>query len=131
MTAMAPAVVKAIEEIRLSLPNCQVDTHHDGSGGAFVIVRGDLLGPPYAQIDTWIGFQITFPYPYADVYPHFTRPDLKRTDGKALGEGFGVQAQFRGQPAIQISRRSNKLNPATDTASLKLLKVLQWMKTRP
>lgn len=88
------------------------------------------LGPPYAQADTWIGFQITFQYPYADVYPHFTRPDLTRLDGRALGEGFGT-AQFRNQPAIQISRRSNKLNPATDTATLKLLKVLQWLRTHP
>ncbi len=131
MTETKPAVAKATEEIRSCFPNCQVELYPDGSGGAFVIVRDIPLGPPYAQLDTWIGFQITFQYPYADVYPHFTRPDLTRTDQKRLGEGFGMTAQFRGQPAIQISRRSNKLNPATDTASLKLLKVLQWLKTRP
>jgi len=131
MTELKADVQKAIEEIRVNFSNCQVEVYPDGSGGAFVVVRGDLLGPPYVQADTWMGFQITFQYPYADVYPHFTRPDLKRTDGKSLGEGFGMSAQFRGQPAIQISRRSNKLNPATDTASLKLLKVLKWMKARP
>jgi hypothetical protein len=57
------------------------------------------------------------------------RPDLSRIDGKALGEGLG-HAQFRGQAAVQISRRSNKLNPATDTAALKLLKVLKWLRSR-
>jgi|SRR5580658_6971599 hypothetical protein len=131
MSEIKPAVLKAIEEIRSSFPDCQVEVFPDGSGGAFVVVRGIPLGAPYAQADTWLGFQITFQYPYADVYPHFTRPDLTRIDKKPLGEGFGISAQFRGQPAIQISRRSNKLNPATDTASLKLHKVLQWLKTRP
>jgi hypothetical protein len=131
MTEMTAAVVKAIEEIRLSFPDCQVDVDPDGPGGAFVVVRNIPLAAPYAQDNTWMAFQITFQYPYADVYPHFTRPDLTRTDRKPLGEGFGISAQYRGQPAIQISRRSNKLNPATDTASLKLLKVLQWVKTRP
>ena len=37
-------------------------------------------------------------------------------------------ASFQGQPAIQVSRRSNRLNPETDTAALKLLKVVTWMK---
>ncbi len=131
MTEVKPAVVKAIEEIRSSFSDCQVEMYPDGSGGASVVVRGIPLAPPYAQADTWMGFQITFQYPYADVYPHFTRCDLARKDGTPLGEGFGMSAQFRGQPAIQISRRSNKLNPATDTASLKLQKVLLWMKQRP
>lgn len=129
MTAMTPKVVKTVEEILSTFQECLVESELDGSGGAFVVVRGIPLGPPYTHTETWIGFQITFQYPYADVYPHFTRPDLTRLDGQALGEGLGL-AQFRNQPAIQISRRSNKLNPATDTATLKLLKVLQWLRTR-
>lgn len=124
---MNPAVAQAIEQIRASFPGCSVEVEPDGSGGAYVIVRGLRLGKPYQQEDTWIGFQITFQYPYADVYPHFTRSDLKRADGKDLQAGLGSNAQFRGQPAIQISRRSNKLNPATDTAALKLLKVHKWL----
>lgn len=130
MSALAPAIEKAIDEIRSSVADCPVEVEPDGAGGAFVTVRAVPLGPPYMQADTWIGFQITFQYPYADVYPHFCRPDLARIDGRALGDGLG-QAQFREKPAVQISRRSNKLNPATDTAALKLLKVLQWLRTHP
>jgi hypothetical protein len=130
MTAITAPVEKAIGEIRSSFQDCPVEADTDGAGGAFLIVRNILLGPPYAQPDTWIRFQITFQYPYADVYPHFARHDLTRLDGRGLGEGFG-NAQFRNQPAIQISRKSNKLNPATDTALLKLLKVLQWLRTHP
>lgn len=130
MTAIGSTVEKAIAELHASFSGDAVEAEADGSGGAYVVVRGIPLGPPYTHADTWIGFQVTFQYPYADVYPHFTRPDLARVDGRALGEGFGV-AQFRNQPAIQISRRSNKLNPTTDTATLKLLKVLQWLRTHP
>ncbi len=130
MSTITPPVEKAIGEIRSSFQDCPVEADPDGAGGAFVTVRQVPLSVPYAQPDTWIGFQITFQYPYADVYPHFVRSDLSRLDGRPLGEGFG-NAQFRNQPAIQLSRRSNKLNPATDTATLKLLKVLQWLRTHP
>ena len=128
MSKLTPAVAKAIEEIRCTFEGCGVEVESDGSGGAVVVVRGVPMGRPYAQAEVWFGFHITFQYPYADVYPHFTNPDLERSDGGGLGGGFGT-ASFRGQPAIQISRRSNRLNPETDTALLKLLKVVTWMKS--
>jgi hypothetical protein len=129
VTAPTAAVEKAIGEVRACFPNNPLEVVPDGSGGAFVIMQVIPLGPPWAQADTWIGFQITFQYPYADVYPHFVRPDLSRVDGKPLGAGLG-HAQFRSQTAVQVSRRSNKLNPATDTATLKLLKVLKWLRSQ-
>ena len=127
MTTIVPAVAKAIEEIRCTFDHCVVEAEADGSGGAVVVVKRIPMGRPYIQAEVWIGFQITFQYPYADVYPHFTNADLARSDTGGLGGGFGT-ATFRGQPAIQISRRSNRLNPETDTAALKLLKVIRWMK---
>ena len=127
---LAPAVAEAIEQIRRSFPSCPVEAESDGAGGATVTVREMALGAPYAQPDTWIGFLITFQYPYADVYPHFTRADITRVDGRPLGEGLGA-AQFNRAPAIQISRRSNRWNPATDTATLKLLKVYRWLLAHP
>lgn len=48
----------------------------------------------------------------------------------SLGEGMSA-TQYEGRSAIQISRRSNRLNPATDTALIKLLKVLDWLRGRP
>ena len=127
MSTIVAAVVKAIEEIRRTFDQCAIEAESDGSGGAIVVVKGISMGCTYVQTEVWIGFQITFQYPYADVYPHFTNVDLVRSDAGGLGSGFGT-ATFRGQPAIQISRRSNKLNPKTDTAALKLLKVIRWMK---
>ena len=129
MSGVLPAVAQAINEIRCTFEGCGVEAEADGSGGAFVVVTGIRLGRPYAQEAVWIGFLITFQYPYADVYPHFTTGELTRLNGGGLGEGFGL-GSFRGRPAMQISRRSNRLNPQTDTAALKLLKVVRWIKTR-
>ena len=127
MNEVVPQVSNAIEELRCMFDACTVEAEPDGSGGAIVVVSGIPMGCPYVQSELWIGFRITFQYPYADVYPHFTNADLARSDGRSLGGGFGT-ATFRGHPAIQISRRSNRLNPDMDTAGLKLLKVVHWMK---
>jgi hypothetical protein len=130
MTQIQPQIEKAIADIRSTFTECGVEVEPDGGGGAYVTLNDVPLGPPYAQQKIWVGFQITFQYPYADVYPHFTCAELARTDGRSLGEGIG-NANWRGRAATQLSRRSNKLNPATDTAALKLLKVMQWLRTHP
>ena len=127
MSTIIPAVAEAIEEIRCTFGQSTVEAKPDGSGGAVVVVRDIPMGCPYVQAKVWIGFRITFQYPYADVYPHFTNADLARSDESNLGGGFGT-ATFQDQPAIQISRRSNRLNPEIDTAALKLLKIIKWMK---
>ena len=129
MSTIVPAVANAIEEIRCTFEGCDVDVEADGSGGALLVVRDVPMGCPYVQPEVWCGFRITFQYPYADVYPHFTNADLARSDGGSLASGFGT-ASFQGQPAIQISRRSNRLNPERDTAALKLLKVIAWMRSQ-
>jgi hypothetical protein len=127
---MNPEVADAIEKIRATVQPSLVTVREDGEGGAFVIVEGTDPGPLYEQPHTWIGFRITFQYPYSDVYPHYVRGDLTRCDQQPLGEGTSATT-FEGRPAIQLSRRSNHLNPATDTAVIKLLKVLTWLSTRP
>lgn len=128
---MTPDVKTAVDAIADAFGSGSVDAIEDGQGGAFVTVRDvSLDGGHYQQATTSVSFQITHTYPYADVYPHFVRHDLSRSDGKPLGEGTSM-GNFRGQSAIQISRRSNRLNPATDTALLKLYKVMRWLNSRP
>jgi len=127
--ALTAEVAEAIDEIRSSFPDSKLDFHEDGEGGAFVFVDPVDPGPPYQQRETWIGFRVTFQYPYADVYPHFVRADLARADGAPLGEGTAAST-FDGRPAVQLSRRSNRLNPETDTAAIKLHKVLTWLRSR-
>jgi hypothetical protein len=127
---ITPPVAEAIEEIRATFEGAAITARADGEGGAYVRIDPVDPGPPYAQRATWIGFRVTAQYPYSDVYPLFVRHDLCRTDGQALGEGFTGNQTFDGQPAVQVSRRSNHLNPATDTAAIKVLKVLSWTASR-
>jgi|SRR5580700_2436144 len=128
---MTAEVQGAIQEIIQAFPGCRLEPVEDGQGGAVVMLHDVLIdGPLYQQANTWVGFQITHTYPYADVYPHFVRHDLSRRDGKPLGDGTSL-GSFRNQPAIQISRRSNRHDPVTDTALLKLCKVLRWLNSRP
>jgi len=122
-------VSEAVEQIRTNFPESVLLAREDGQGGATVRIEAMPLGSPYVQPETWVGFRVTFQYPYADVYPHFVRPDLARLDGRALGEAI-TPSTFDGQPALQLSRRSNQLNPATDTALIKLLKVMDWLRRR-
>jgi len=128
---MNDQVVRAIEEIRETFPAKECVVEEDGDGGAFVIVGDVDLGPLYTPAASWVGFRITFQYPHADVYPHFVRCDLRRSDGKPLGEAIQGGQTFQGRPALMLSRRSTRLNPNTDTAALKLLKVVRWLSTRP
>lgn len=125
---MTPEVAAAVDEIKAAFPNATVVVKEEGD--AVVVLLDPIdLGEPYAQSETWIGFRITFQYPYSDVYPHFVRGDLSRVDGAGLGEGMSVTT-FDGRPAVQISRRSNQLDPTTGTALIKLHKVLAWLRTR-
>lgn len=126
---MTPEVAEAVDEIRSSFQESAVDVREDGEGGAVVFVEPVDPGPQYQQRSTWVGFRITFQYPYSDVYPHFVRGDLARVDGAPLGEGTSVTS-FEGRPSVQLSRRSNRLNPETDTAVIKLHKVLAWLRSR-
>ena len=128
---MTPDVAAAIEEIRHDYPDAAVTVREDADGGAFVTIDPVDPGPAYVQETTWVKFHITFQYPQSDVYPHFVRPDLSRKDGQGLGDGMSAsRAPNDEEAAIQISRRSNRLNPATDTAALKLTKVLEWLRAR-
>lgn len=126
---MAPDVAAAIKEVAAVYPNA--DAEPDGDGGARVIVHDLPLAAIYRQRQTWCEFHVTYGYPSADVYPHFVRADLSRVDEASLGDAMSQGCSPRGTPSIQISRRSNRLNPATDTALLKLQKVLRWLNDRP
>lgn len=128
--ARTDAVDQAIVEIERCVAPATVTVVDDSEGGASVIVEDMPLGGPWAEPTTWIGFRITYTYPYSDVYPHFVRRGLTRTDGAPIGEAMS-HATFEGREAIQVSRVSNKRDPARETAVLKLLKVLTWLRSRP
>jgi hypothetical protein len=126
---MKAAVQRAIDELRATFPNAALTIDEDSDGGAYVTLDPVPLLGPYTQSETWVSFHIGFQYPASDVYPHFMRHDLTRKDHAALGAGMSG-AQHRGRAAIQVSRRSNKLDPAIQTAAHKLLKILAWLEAQ-
>ena len=77
---MTEDVEAAIEEIRAAYPEATVTAVADPEGGAYVTVDSIDPGPRYLPRETWVKFHVTFQYPMSDVYPHFVRPDLRRTD---------------------------------------------------
>jgi hypothetical protein len=136
---MNASVQQAIEEIRIAFPGHQVEAESDEQDGAFVKVHDLHVGDQYEPSQSWVAFRITFQYPHADVYPHFCVVGLKRKDGKPLGIEFQSNNKWqtptkqmpeRSEPATMISRKSRKVNPATDTAALKLQKVLDWVRSK-
>lgn len=128
LVGVAAHVVNAIEEVREQFPGHPMTVTADGAGGASVIIDDVTPGSPYVESTTWLGFQITSVYPDADIYPHYTGR-LQRVDGRLHGEGFS-EAEWQGRPALQLSRRSNHWNRATDTAALKAMKVMAWLASR-
>ena len=98
-------------------------------GGAAVTIDPVDVGPRYVPQKTWIKFLIGFQYPLSDIYPLFVHPELVRTDGQAHGEAI-TAATFEGEPALQISRRSNRMDSDIDTAALKVTKVVQWLRNQ-
>lgn len=130
MGTMAPEVAEAIEGVRTAYAGHDVEVVPEAQGGAYVAVGNLPLGDRYAPCQSWVGFLIPFQYPSADVYPHFIDGTVTPTDGAPLGDGFSGPTEWQGRRAWQVSRRSNRWNPATDTAALKLAKVMEWLRSR-
>lgn len=123
---ITPEVATAIKELEDAFGAAAVTTKEDGQGGAWVVVDSVPLGSPYEQADTWVGFQITYLHPQADIYPLHVRRDLQRVDGAGLGTSTS-ESSFDGRPSIQLSRRSNRRDPETFDALLKLDRVMTWL----
>jgi hypothetical protein len=127
-TSISPVVQRAIDEVGRTFDGHLTISAADGSGGAFVVIEGVILSDRFEQGATWIGFQISYLYPAADVYPHYVRVDLSMRDGCPLGAGFSPTTWgYDNRPAVQVSRRSNRWDPRVDTAALKAVKVLAWI----
>lgn len=130
---MKPEVTEAIEQIRVQFSGSTMETKPDQQGGAYVMVDPVDLGDLYTEETrySWIGFHLPFSYPFADIYPHHVRRDLSRCDGKALSEGMSLSRyEGFGRDSVQLSRRSNHRDASIETALHKLLKVIEWAKSR-
>jgi hypothetical protein len=125
---MTPEVAVAVEEIQQAFDGHSIDIEKEPQGGAYVTVHGTSIGPRFTPATSWVGFLITFQYPRADVYPHFIDGSVLVAGGGNYPAGITPGQNWRGKPAIQVSRKSNRWNAAIDTAALKLIKVLEWLR---
>jgi hypothetical protein len=138
---MKPAVEAAIAEIEAAEVGSAVRTQEDPDGGAYVIVDGVPIGEGFDPMVSWIGFHITWAHTDPDIYPHFVDPELRYVGSGAapnqhpagnLPTGMTRAGMMPGFEisAIQVSRRSYHHDPQTDSALLKLTRVMDFLKTR-
>jgi len=128
VTELTAAVADAVGAVRAHFAGKPVEVVPDGAGGAYVTIEDIDVGPLYTPSTTWLGFHMNAAYPASDVYPHFVGA-LTRIDGSALGEAI-TAATWRGRSGLQLSRRSNRWNPALDNAVNKAERTLRWLTIR-
>lgn len=127
------SVAEAIEGLRDQYGDNNVTFSPDGQGGAWVEIEEVPLSENYLQHSSFIAFLLPFNLPNADVYPVFVRSDLKRADGRPLGEGFqqteaAVAGENPPRRVVQVSRRTRNGQFSTQTPALKIEKVLAWIR---
>jgi hypothetical protein len=123
-------VQKALDDIKACFKPKDFEVEPDGAGGARVRFGPVKLSKTYQQRETWVAGHVPPQVPYADIYPVFVRGDLARADGAALAAPITPGHIFMGQPAVQVSRRSNRRDPAFETAALKFMKVIDWLNSQ-
>ena len=123
-------VLAAIDELKLDFQPEELVVEPDGKGGARVRFGPVGLSETYQQRESWIGGHLTAQVPYSDVYPIFVRGDLARTDGKALVAPLANGQVFMGLSAVQVSRKSNRLDASIETVRMKFKKVLHWINSQ-
>jgi len=122
-------VREAVEELKRAFPSSELMVSEDGEGGARVVVESVTIGTRYAPQKSWLGGHIPAQYPYADIYPVFIDATVKRRDGVAFEAPITEGHNFCGRPAIQISRRNNRMKNSGQTAIAKFLKILDFLAT--
>ena len=120
-------VGKAIEELKRAFPSSELTVSEDGQGGARVVIESVAIGARYEPEQSWLGGHIPAQYPYADIYPVFMDAAVRRRDGKAFEVPITAGHNFCGRPAIQISRRNNRIQNSGQTALAKFLKILDFL----
>lgn len=126
---MTPSVAAAVEGLRKAFPNATVTVlTEDGNGGAFVLVDGIELGPKFNPTKTWFGAQLPASLPYADIYPLFMGPDVKRADDASLLGGALQAVSWQNRPAIQVSR-TNRRMAGGQSAVAKFVKVIDFVRS--
>jgi hypothetical protein len=126
---LSAAVRQGLDELQLIFGELKVAA--DGQGGARVTVTRTPLPEGMSRSETWCGFLIPFNYDDVQVYGHHFPRDLRRADGAPFeGPGFNYGGTWEGMPSLVVSRSSQNWCKGVDTAALKLVKVIEFLKRR-
>jgi hypothetical protein len=124
-----PEVKRALVELALLFGDLTVVP--DGQGGARVTVARVPLPEGMSRSETWCGFVIPFNYDDVQVYGHHFPADLRGGDGQPFGgPGFNYGGNWEGMASLVVSRSSPNWRKGVDTAALKLVKVVEFLKRR-
>jgi hypothetical protein len=124
-----PAVRQGLDELQLVFGELKVVP--DGQGGARVTVTCVPLPPGLSRGETWAGFLVPFNYDDVQVYGHHFPRDLRRADGAVFeGPGFSYGGTWEERPSLVVSRSSQNWRKGADTAALKLVKVIEFLRSR-
>ena len=124
-TSVASPVADAIDYLRDMF---EVTVDASGDGGALVTVHSLEIGEAWTSVSIDLAFHIPFNYPFAPIYPYYTRPDLSRADGQAVPPAL-QRVDWNGAPHTQVSLRANRWNPAVDTAVGAVIQVQRWFRS--
>jgi hypothetical protein len=121
-TLLADAVEAAIVELKRDF---DVDVAPAGDGGAIVTVHDLEIGERWSPAVVNLEFAIAFNYPFAPIYPYYTRGDLERTDGGPWPAAL-QRVDWQGKQVVQISLRATRWNPDVDCATAAVAQVRRW-----
>lgn len=124
-------VSNAITELERQFSGCNFTIRNDDQGGAYIIIDSVSLGPKYTPDSTWLGFHLPAQYPYADIYPVFMGSEIARIDKSEFLAPVTRGHTFEGRTAIQISRRNGAAQAGMQKATMKLLKILDFLEKMP
>lgn len=128
---MKVEVSSAIDELKRQFSGATFTVREDGQGGAYVVMEPVTLGSRYRPETTWVGFQISPQYPYADIYPVFIGGNVTRANGIPFSDPVRAGHQFEGRPALQVSRRNSAAQAGLQKVGSKILKVLDFLEKLP
>lgn len=126
---LSDGVARGIAELRAEFGT--VLAVPTGDGGARVTVEEVPLPPSLVASKPWVGFVMPYNYDEVQIYGHFVPADLRYADGRAVaGPGLQAGPLWEERAAIKISRSSPRWRAGIDTATLKLIKVVEWLGDR-
>ncbi|KWF15218.1 hypothetical protein WL82_28975 [Burkholderia ubonensis] len=125
---MKESVEKALSDLQRQFAGHAITVAPDGVGGAFFFIEGLDLGPGFVPSKSWLGGHITSAFPFADIYPMYIDGGLKRANGAQFVAPVVPINIWQGRPAIQVSRVNRNAANEAQSASLKVARVLDFLR---